>query len=915
MATVNGVLSPPPQPSASPFDGANNDALLLSAKRKREESTEAQNNVNGVAESESPAQTAASIEESQSLVRDLVDVLKGASEPTPTTLRIPHISTPTDRTTRYDTIPSILAQPLPNRASSEPQAKRHKAEEGSETQNSTSSSITSRSSLNVYTGLDDILKDVDVAVSTLRERLQLPNGSELSTKISVFKKRAHELVDREKAFSARSKTSTSTNGSTHRVNGNGVKASTEISVTSNNSKTVLTLYGNAPGPKQLFSSFQAEDSEGEKKDLMQTLRRAPLPPGISTTDIVSMPHNNLVENKRNTFGDVFPTPPNVPALQPPKPSKVANTRSSTVGWYQPATADTQRRTANYFTQNVTPGVWLDYSNASAPQSARKKRERAMSLGGTKAPQVETDSAESDAAKLEAAFRSAYSGFAPTKDDSAAVAPTGVLDRIWWQKVGERNYERICETFEKNEANFTSALDPELVAKAEIDEDEELKQFEEMAENWESDTVDPTRLPVETRFEKSFEEKTLDEILECTSELLETLSSFQRKRHMSLNASNRPAGLLSAPDNTSLGTPTKPTDSEQNTYEIIKSQLKIMIENLPPYAVAKLNGDQLADLNISTKIEIQMDDYRGVLEEDELARGKVVNSGAIPRPAPPPLHRGSSSGLYGNQYSTARPPSATTHQYYGGASTPIRPPQNMPRAPSTAQVPYRAPAAAAPNYRPQGYGTPGSYQPHTARPQQYYQQAGATQHMQTPPSQSYMRPGNTGYQGVPQSAPPAPMNGRYAPQPTYPHQAHGQNGMDYTRYANGSNVPRQSSPQGPYVGQGNLQAAAQHHQPYPTQATPTPGLSQPRQTYVPPPATNGSTPQPGQPQYPQARSQPTGYSTFMTQEQQQLMVDRQRAQLANQQQARAAAQAAQAAIGSPATPTPQVNGGSAVAAGL
>ncbi|TVY57589.1 hypothetical protein LCER1_G001690 [Lachnellula cervina] len=906
MASVNGVLSPPPQQQPESENlSSNTEAILLSAKRKRDESIEAQNPVNSVSDSKNIDQTAPSIEESQSLVRDLVDVLKA-----------------------HDIDPSILSQPLPHRESSEPQAKRHKAEDGSETQ--ISSSILTLVSTNVYTGLDDVLKDIDIAVLAVKEKLQTPNvvlrieqsQSELSTKASAFKKRAHDLVAREKAFSAASRVNGAASTSNSRANGSsGVKASTEINVGSTNTKTVLTLYGNAPGPKQLFSSFQAEDANGEKRELVQTLRRAPLPAGISTTDIVSIPFNNLVEdNRRNTLGDAFPTPPNVPALQPPKPSKVANTRSSTVGWYQPAAADPQRRAGTYFTQNITPGVWLDYSNASSPQSSKKKqRDRAMSLGAAKAPQLEAEPAESEAAKLEAIFRSVYSSFAPTKDDSAAVAPTGVIDRIWWQQVGQRNYERLIE----NEANIDPVTGTESEARPLVDEDEELKEFEKLAETWENDTVDPTLLPVEARYEKSFEEKSVNEILEGISELLETLSSFQRKRHMSLNPSNRPAGLLSAPDTSTLGTPTKPTDSEQNTYEIIRAQLKMMIQSLPPYAVAKLNGDQLADLNISTKIEVHLDDYRGVLEEDEQARAKApATSVTVPRSSTSSLHRGTPSALYGNQYSASRPPAAGTHQYYGGGtSTPVRAPPTLPRAPSTGQVPYQAPRPAAPApYRPQGYGTP-NFQQRAPQPVQHqYPQTSGAQYM-TPSAQPYMRPTAPGYQGVPQSAPPAPMNGRYPSQPTYPHQTQGQNGIDYHRFANGSQIPRQSSPPNQMYAQSSQPNHAQAQPAYSGHSTPTPGMAQNRQSYLQNQVTNGGTPQATPAQYNQPR-QTTGYSTFMSQEQQQLMLERQRAQLANQQQARHAAQAAQAVINnngsdarSPSTPTPQINGSSAVAAGL
>lgn len=77
MASVNGVLSPPPQQQPESENlSPNTEAILLSAKRKRDESIEAQNPVNSVSDSKNIDQTAPSIEESQSLVRDLVDVLK-----------------------------------------------------------------------------------------------------------------------------------------------------------------------------------------------------------------------------------------------------------------------------------------------------------------------------------------------------------------------------------------------------------------------------------------------------------------------------------------------------------------------------------------------------------------------------------------------------------------------------------------------------------------------------------------------------------------------------------------------------------------------------------------------------------------------------------------------------------------------
>jgi len=87
-----------------------------------------------------------------------------------------------------------------------------------------------------------------------------------------------------------------------------------------------------------------------------------------------------------------------------------------------------------------------------------------------------------------------------------------------------------------------------------------------------------------------------------------------------------------------------------------------------------------------------------------------------------------------------------------------------------------------------------------------------------------------------------------------------------------------------------------------------------------PLMNGSASQSPQPFAHQSTGL-TNYSTFMTAEQQESMVGRQRAQLAAQQAQLAAQQAsqqqarsaAQAAIGSPSTT--QVNGSNPVAAGL
>jgi len=789
-----------------------------------------------------------------------------------------------------------------------------------------------------------VLEDIDTAVADIKDKLQLPNGaarnqfipfsasqSELSVKATAFKQRAHELIRRELAAMAGSQSlkvnGTINNSSFGANNTLGTNAFTQINANSGQNRTVLTFYGNAQGNKQLFSSLQIPTKvDGEEKKVLQTIREAGLPNGITTTQIIPIQATGLVDDKKRvpTLGEVFPTPSTVPALQPPKPSKIATTRSSTVGWYQPTANEPVSRSASYSKQTISTGHWLDYSNASPPQHGvkKKQRERALSLVAAKGPSLEAEPAESDASKLETLFRGAYSSFAPVKDDSAAIVPAGVMNRIWWQQVGQKNFEKFVENWndmEEDTRTPTPAPDTEV--------HDEIAMFEKVIEEYENDPIDPSLVNLQAAPEKSAEEKDVEEILEGISDLLETLNSYQRIRHVSLNASSRPAGLLSTPE-TTLGTPSKPSEHEQATYEILKSQLTLMIATLPPYAVAKLDPDRLAELSISTKIEIQTNNYKGVMEEDEAAsRAKaaaITAASTAPRPAAPAQpHRSSSASLYGNQYAAPRPSPAPTQQYYGASQSPIRPPVtnvNMQRPAVASPAPYQrvgqTPGSAP--YRPgQAYGT-STYAHQAPRPvSQSYAQP-SQQYQQGQPASNYMRAPSQGYsQNLPQSSQqPSNMNGRYTGQPQqagYAHQTQATpNSMGY-QYANGAGFNRQVSPQKMYSPQ------PQNAQPRPNYSTPNPTLPQDRRPYIQnamnqAPMMNGSTPRPpSQQQYiPQT---PTGYVSHHSNAAQLEIMAQQRANLDAQQetQQRARALAAQSAMGSP--PKSQVNGGNPVPAGL
>jgi hypothetical protein len=760
-----------------------------------------------------------------------------------------------------------------------------------------------------------------LAVEDIVEKLDLPNGAtshyqpvkpeqdEASLKLLAFKKRARDLVQKEKLSRANN---SPVNGAQTAGSSAGPTNHVHVNTTSGNNTTVLTLYGSAPQPKQLFSSLQVPKKiPGEALGVTPPLREAGLPHGISTTQII--PTNSAGDKRTRipTLGELFPTPASVPPLQPPKPSKLATTRSSTVGWYQPSSAEPHSRNSSYFRQPISTGQWIDYSNASPMQTTkRKQRDRAMSLGGSKAPQLEAEPAETEAAKLDALFRSAYSSFAPTVDNSAAIVPEGMVDRIWWQRIGEKSFERFIENASRLEETFEAPEEKDSTSADSVDEAEQFREAVEWYEKYGG--IDPQ---LEIAAEKSAEEKDVEEVLEGISELLETLNSYQRIRNVSLKPAGSQVGILATPDALSVGTPSKPSDQEMATYEILKSQLSLMIATLPPFAVAKLQPNRLAELGISTKIAVEMENHNGVMEEDETgARAKAVAataSASVRTSQSSLLQRNSSTPSYGNQYPSARPQSTAAPQYYA-SQTPIRPPINMQRPPATAPVPYQMQSRPMNNtpYRPQPYGggsygtgTPNYAQTPAPRP---VQQPYSTSNSASYPTQGYARPVSQSYQSSPQPQQTS-INARYASQPSYTQQTpvntnyqYSNNATGYNNntnsvpYSNGTSVGRQPSPQKPAYSPQPMATRPS----YPA-STPTPPVMQNRGHYLQNPMTQSTMVNGGFSQSQQSQSQPqiTGFQSHLSNEQQSNLMEQQRAKLAAQQgtqeQARQIAQASMA----------------------
>ena len=633
--------------------------------------------------------------------------------------------------------------------------------------------------------------------------------------ISSFKKQlsniiAREMMQRPTAFKGSSAKNPDLDAS-----GPGETMDTKKVVISpgieNGSRTVLTLFGGGGSsyhPKQLFSSLQepaaktSSASQTQKEDVAKSdvleqssiaslppLRENALPNGITTTRIIPVHSAESRGEKQRvpTLGELFAPPPTLPPMNPPRQSRHTATRSSSVNWFNPAEASAPTRPSrrdSYTNQPLSTGQWLTYSVApsptqlSSPEAKRKQRDRALSIGESQSSVPQELVAAHQQAKEEALFRSAYSNFAPSKDDSAALVPEELKNRLWWAKFGHAKYLDSLGSLapDTHSGLFRNSSDP---PDAEIDEDQ---MFKEAVDAW-----TPAEIPLEfkatadTSNSKDNSDKDVDELLTEISELLETLNSYQRVRNLSL-ATNARTTAGQNPQLTAMsGSPTSPTSAEFDVYSILKTQLTLIVASLPPYAVAKLNGEQMAQLNISTRIQVESRDYKGTMEEDELATKarqaalnvatssgvRIPNStismsgrgNSYQQPAVNPVQRGGYASHSGASRPSAPSASYPSQQYSSRLST-----SNQYGATNSQQA-YQSPrppsaGSARPPYSTSQYGQ--------STPQT--QASNGNRHYSTQNGYSYNQP----------AAPPAPMTGSQYQRPSQPgYQQRAQNSQNFS----------------------------------------------------------------------------------------------------------------------------------------
>lgn len=875
---LNGLADPSP-PSQSQPQSDPSQAADLSAKRKREASDDgsAELSINGNGngsthdhghdqdQDQDHADLAADHEDGEakevkpivngdhpprdesSLIRDYFRVLQRYA-PTPAIMSHPFTSLQLQPVTwraskpcvcihvltiifRHDTTPSILKRPLPDPSTTEePQAKRQKSDDESK-----ALCIEDKVSQDSYKLLDQLVLDLKQVIQDRIVEMRSAQSADAAsfdedalTQLNEFRDLAMALHSREMSYPE----------CAPKAAKDGPSALDEVALGPSNGSSVLTLFGNAQQPRTLFSSLPKRTPDPDHPEgVVKPLPDVRLPNGVSFTSV--LPSTSAEKPTRvSTLGELFPSPANLPPLQPPKAPKTT-TKSKILGFYHPELAERSRyRQGSYCSADLTIGVWLDYSNATPPSKNKsRQRERTLSLAGQK-----PSSADVEMTEMEALFRGAFSSFAPEKDDSGAIVPSGEVARIWYQRHGHRYMEQMIESElagdEDDEANDDIAHLP-------IDEDE----LASIVEKWDDSLVDPALTIEDVLGKKSDEEKEVDDTLQDISDLIETLSSYQRNRNMTLPTSqNRSSADPAKADMLNGPLAQEPTDEERDTYQMLKDQLALIIQTLPPYAVARLNSDKLEELNVSTKLEVRSDVFRGILDEEStLARqrhhsqtSQVAQTPRQPQRTPSFHSTTPYQGQpYNRQYQAQnQTPVPIPNHYQQSAARPTIPP-NFSRqvsAPMQAMTPQQhRPVTGQPFARPNGYTPQPMPQ---ARP---YGTPTAIPPFQASPGQPRIATGYPGgaQPGTPVQRYPSGYAGYNAQQPQSGMQPQfHQQGANFAPHMNGaaSIPPRTMSPQVPQY------QAGQNYSPRPGQQ-PVPRTQQPYGT----PGQPGG--HPGVPRYP------------------------------------------------------------------
>ncbi|PHH52847.1 hypothetical protein CFIMG_002281RA [Ceratocystis fimbriata CBS 114723] len=504
-------------------------------------------------------------------------------------------------------------------------------------------------------------------------------------------------------------------------------------VASSKARTILSVSTDAP-QRQLFSSLSKDpDFEFDDQLLPENFRKLGLPDGLSASQIHYA--SRVMEDRRpGTIGDVFPRSKKFIPL--PMPQKITPARGNVLVPQMPDAFEGAPYVSNYyFIQNLPTGHFLNYSNTGP------------SLAVTPELQKSSNPEDPSVAEMETMFRSAFSSFAPCRDDSTALVPSSFVGRMWWNRVGCDEFNNMVDSYLEGDKKAESEDHP-------MSDDIDLSVIDKALENGDEKMLDPSLEDIMKPKKKDPKEQEVEELLEEVSDLILTLASYQRLRN---SAAPKNPAEAQAPDALTIAESAVPTEAEAHTYEALKAQLSLIISMLPPYAVSKLKGDQLEDLMISTKISQystprggsvsgqQMQYYGGRPPTTQQTPVPVPRQGSVQHiPSPVPQHRSATMSPVPPQQAQQMPQAyrqqpqpqafspyanqlAKTQTPYGHQAMPQfanagpRPPQQPPAGYSadSPNARFRQPSFSQPGFHPQQQVPPSQQQQPQPQPQQQY----------------------------------------------------------------------------------------------------------------------------------------------------------------------------------------------------
>lgn len=645
---------------------------------------------------------------------------------------------------RHDSELQLLSCPFQN-TTTKPRAKRAKVSGDQDASN-----IRTRVASDKYNTLQEFLSDIERASAAVIERNQAQsNGAnvdgapvtEVVNQIAAFKIHMNSLIGQSFVNQPEVKTEVSEddNDSSSELHA--------INVCAREDKRALTLFGNPANPKHLFSSLQKsvkvplQSSSGPEKfvEVQEELREVGLPNGITTTKVVPFNLAATPKPSKRTFGEVFPPRESLPKLEPPRKRSHRGNAATWVDRFD-ATFDARDflgERSNYCLAPLPSTQWLQYGGVTSSPSYWDRVEKQQ--GDPDIAHRHGDPALWNGPDP-SAFLGVFSSFAPSHDSSGAIVQLASKDAVWWSQRGAHRVNTLLSIPYEGEGEDDNT---ETVCPGNIgDLDESL--LDEMIASFNAEDF---AMNVD---EADVESKDVNQLLGDVSDLLNTLSSHQRIRNL-IPPPASPQGS-EADETFAVDELNAPSDAEFGVYETLKSSLVAIISNLPPYAVAKLDGHQLAELNISQRIVIDTPDYSGTMEKDdytlsqERAAALVAAANAAGRTATPSSARPSYPGSHTGYNQRAFASNNRVPQPQAGfQATPQHPRQ--PSGPTTYPHAYGAGRPpSTPSQRPAG--TPQYPQ---GTPQ--YNQGNQAQYQR--PSSNGFVPGQASAQGTPQPYTPRP----------------------------------------------------------------------------------------------------------------------------------------------------------------